>query len=316
MPQVEVIVGAGAEVMTLPEQYGDVAFRLIDHRSGGAGHHDVVEPRLPFDLFHHRRVGHEKRVVLILSGGRLPFHLENSDHYARLILDAHHLIERILRAEQLLGDGPSEDAHVARTLDVDIRVHATARNVPAFERKVIGSHTADGRAPVLIASDDLNTGIHLRRDVGDSSDLFFDRLEVSETQGFGAEGAGSNATAVHTARLDPDHVRADVGNSAFDVCRGTFADRDNEDHCADTNDDTEHRQGGAKGVLSQRFDGDTNRGEWIHDLTAGGRTMRKIDPRPARSTEIRPPFASTAHLAMAKPKPVPPISRERPSSMR
>ena len=36
----------------------------------------------------------------------------------------------------------------------------------------------------------------------------------------------------------------------------------------------------------------------------------------ARSSAICPPLASTAHFAIARPSPVPPISRDRPSSIR
>ena len=47
-----------------------------------------------------------------------------------------------------------------------------------------------------------------------------------------------------------------------------------------------------------------------------GNVIRKTDPDPLLASDIRPPLASTAHLAIARPNPAPPLPRERPSSIR
>ena len=50
---------------------------------------------------------------------------------------------------------------------------------------------------------------------------------------------------------------------------------------------------------------------------ARGRVKKKVEPWPsALSTRMRPPWASTMCLAMARPRPVPPDSRERALSTR
>jgi hypothetical protein len=51
----------------------DVLVCLVDHARGGRATHDVVEPGLAFDLLHHRGIGHQELVVVILSGGGVPF---------------------------------------------------------------------------------------------------------------------------------------------------------------------------------------------------------------------------------------------------
>jgi len=50
---------------------------------------------------------------------------------------------------------------------------------------------------------------------------------------------------------------------------------------------------------------------------ARGRLKRKVEPLPGvLSTPTSPPMASTRFFTMDRPRPVPPISRERPGSTR
>ena len=67
MAQVEIIVGAGSEMMPIAHQRRNVLLRLIENLRRRRAAHDVVEPHLPFDLLHHRRIGHEEVIVLVLT---------------------------------------------------------------------------------------------------------------------------------------------------------------------------------------------------------------------------------------------------------
>ena len=253
--------------MPLAQQRRDVALRLVDDPRRRARHQDVVEPRLALDLLHHGGVRHQERVVLILAGRRLSLHFQHTDDRARLILDADRFADRILFAEQLIGDGLPEHADVAGALDVHLGVHPAARDVPSLEGEILRADTAHRGAPVLVAEDDLDAGVDLRRHVGHERDVVLDRLEVLEHQRLGAERSGPDAAAVHAAGLDPDHVGADVRDRALDVGRRALADRDDADHRADADDDAEHRQAGAERVLPQRFECDAQRRDDLHAPT-------------------------------------------------
>src|SRR5262249_35054827 len=51
-------------------------------------------------------------------------------------------------------------------------------------------------------------------------------------------------------------------------------------------------------------------------LLVVGKVIWNVAPESVASSPIWPPLTSTAHFAIARPSPAPPISRERPSSMR
>src|SRR5690348_14766043 len=86
----------------------------------------------------------------------LAFHVEHAGDNARLVVDTDALAHGILRAEQPVDDRLSEHADVVGALDVDVREHAAAHDGPILQRNVFRSDAAHGRAPVLIAVDDLD----------------------------------------------------------------------------------------------------------------------------------------------------------------
>ena len=134
MAEIEVVVGARFDVMTLAHQRGNLLLGLVDDFGGRRAAHDVVEPGLALDLLHHRRVRHQQVVVLILTRSRLPFHLQDAHDDAGLILHADGFADWILFSEQLIDNRLSQDADVVGTFHVNVGVHAAAHDVPGLQR--------------------------------------------------------------------------------------------------------------------------------------------------------------------------------------
>src|SRR5205807_8112176 len=116
----------------------DLYFSQVDDTGLRGTAHAVVDPGAAADLLHDRGIRHEKRVVLILAGGRLSFHGEHADDEARLVFHAHRLANRIGIAEQLIDDRLAEDAHAVRPLDVRVGEDAATYDVPALDGHVRG----------------------------------------------------------------------------------------------------------------------------------------------------------------------------------
>ena len=264
MAQVEIVVGARLDVVALAQERGDFVFGLIHHARRRRRAHDVVEPRVALDLFHHRRIRHEERVVLILAGRRLALHRQDANHLARLIFHANRRADRIRVAEQLIDDRLAEDAHVGGTLDVLLGEHAAAHDIPALDGEIRRRDAADGRVPVLIPVYELHADVVVGRDVRGERHVILDRLKIAERQRPGAVRAGAHAGAVHAARLDPDHVGADVRDRLLDARRCAFADRYGADDRADADDDAKRGQRAAHRVLCDGFCRDARDEQQVH----------------------------------------------------
>ena len=328
MAQVEVVVGALTDVVRLAQERGDVLLGAIDDGRGGGAAHDVVEPGLALDLLHDRRVGHDDRVVLILARRRLPLHVEHADHRARLLLDADLLADRILGPEQLIDDGLAEQADGGRPLDVGVGEDAAAHDRPALYLQVRRRDAAHRRVPVLVAVDELHARVDVGRDVGDERNPLLHRADVLEAQRLGAVRPGPDAAAVHAARLDPDHVRADARDGLLDARRRAVADGDRADHRADADDDAERGERAPHRVLANGLERHALDREKVHETTRSGveydtlaaftRLPRPTDAITCGETDVRrggldrdrsPPAPSSSPQKNASPTGAPPCAR-------
>ena len=120
--------------------------------------------------------GQDDRVVLVLAGDREALRLERRDHLAGQVVHADHLADRVLGAEELVAHGAADHADVGGALDVVLRrTRRPGRSTQRLMSKYSGRDAAVAGEPVLVAVDDLDRAVDVRRDALDQRDLILDR---------------------------------------------------------------------------------------------------------------------------------------------
>ncbi len=92
----------------------------------------------------------------------------------------------------------------------------------------------------MIAVDDLNGIIHVRRNGFDKRNLILDRDGVGHDQRLRVMGARADAVDCPATRLNPDKVLAEVVQVLLNSCLSRFADGHDTDHSGNPDHDSEN----------------------------------------------------------------------------
>src|SRR5262249_2436596 len=92
------------------------------------------------------------------------------------------------------------------------------------------------------------------------------RFGVLNSQCAGTTPAAVDATPIHAAGKNQDHILAKTGNLGLELSLGAIADADHRDHRGDADDDAEHGKNGAQFVSAEGLYRNSYRGEASHTL--------------------------------------------------
>src|SRR5947208_14941238 len=88
-------------------------------------------------LLLHRRVGNDRRIILVLSNHRLAFRRENADNSKRQIPDTDHLADRIDAGKKPISYRLTEDDHSVRRTHVEICKKFATRDIPVSSPRTL-----------------------------------------------------------------------------------------------------------------------------------------------------------------------------------
>ena len=241
--------------MTLPEDRIDFALRLLHGIGRSRRNEEHVDLRLAAETLHDRGVRREDRVVLVLPHQVAALALEHSHDFERHVLDADDLADGVAVREKILSDCCAEDGDFRGRFDVGVGEEIALRDVPHADQRIVSADAVDRRAPVQFPCDDLRRGPHLRRDIGHVRRFVFQRLAVIGRQ---VRVAGEEPRAAGRGRAGEDHdeVRSERIDRRLNRRRCAIADCHNDDHAADANDHSEHRQKRSELVARDRLESD------------------------------------------------------------
>src|SRR5262249_5927907 len=134
---VEVVLLAGAQAVAGAQERRRLLARELHGILGDGRAEDVVQPGGAPDLLLRRGGEPDDGVVLVLPGDGAAFRLERGDHLARKVLDPNHLPDRVLRAEELVADGPPEGADPRRPLYVRLGEDRAPLHDPAADFEIL-----------------------------------------------------------------------------------------------------------------------------------------------------------------------------------
>ena len=140
-----------------------------------------------------------------------PFVSRHADDAERKVLDADHLPDRVLVAEERVGDRRSQQADFRRGPDFRVSEEGPLVDVPGADERPLDADALNGRAPVEVPVDDLSRGAHHRRDVGDGRTLAADGGHVVVGDG-GLAGEDARSRLRRDARKDHQEVRPERGD--------------------------------------------------------------------------------------------------------
>src|ERR1700682_4350305 len=100
--------------------------------------------------------------------------MKSSHDFAGQAIDSYYFPHWRFDAKKLVPNCFSKDANVRRAIHVILREDRSLVDVPALDVEVFGRNAAVGGVPILIAIDDLDRIIHIRRDALDERDLVLD----------------------------------------------------------------------------------------------------------------------------------------------
>ena len=252
----EVVILTIQDVVTLAQQRFDLALYLDDLRGLAdlqIDHLDVRDAEKSLLLRHQR---HDDHIILILPHGGLTFARKDADDLERLVVDADILADGVLTAEEVRGDGRTDDGDALTLVVVGLRDEGADRQRERANRHVLGRHAHDDGVPVLIAVDDLIGALHDGRNVVDVLDLLLDRYGIVVFERLARSCRTANTTRVRRARRDDEHVAAETRHRVLNVALDPHADGDHGDNGGDANDDAEHGEDGAHFVRKEFMQGD------------------------------------------------------------
>ena len=252
----EVVLLAGLDVVPLAQERLYLALHLRDLRRFADLQVDHLDVRDAEESLLLRHQGHDDHVVLVLSHGRLPLAGKHANDLERLVVDADVLPDRVLAAEEVRGDGRTDDGDALTLVVVGLRDEGADRQRERANRHVLGRHAHDDGVPVLIAVDDLIGALHDGRNVVDVLDLLLDRYGIVVFERLARSCRTANTTRVRRARRDDEHVAAETRHRVLNVALDPHADGDHGDNGGDANDDAEHGEDGAHFVRKEFMQGD------------------------------------------------------------
>ncbi len=290
----EVVVVALRDVVAVAQQRRDVLLRARWSVSDEVGRdHDLALQELAeaaLHLLRERRVRDERRVVVVLPGGRLAL---------------------LARARRPPGTACCRRAPSARrgwrwcrrASSTTVWPRTTTLVPPSTSAWVMGDPVAmgqlrmskySGEVPVMLVVQfwsSLTTGMLERSDgaaaftVGTSLRMAVE--VVPRERGHRAEAA-LDAAAARGARQDDEDVGAHRGERLLDLRLGARADGHHGDDGADADDDAERGEERAQLVAQDGAQGDAERVEGVHAAPSRLRGPRPLGCLPRRSDTMRP----------------------------
>src|SRR6202041_2752866 len=157
---------------------------------------------------------------------------------------------RVFHPEQLIPDGAANRAHISRPIHVVLGEYGALVHVPALYLEVFWRNTTVGGVPILIAIDDLDRIINIRRNALDQRNLILDGHGIGHHQRLRIVCACHHAIDRTTARLNPNKVIAQVVQLLLDPSLSGFTDGNNTDYGRNPDTDPQDREN-ASHLISQ-----------------------------------------------------------------
>jgi hypothetical protein len=277
----------------------DLPARPVDDARVGGRDDEVVDAaRGPRPQARAERAdGHEQLVVLVFAERVRPLAREHADDAIRVAPDAHDGADGVLVAEQGLG-GRGAEHHDARlgalVLFRPVRA-ARQRRARHAEVRERGAH--DGGRGVLVAVNDLRARVRPRGDGARARRLARHGAAV----GLGQPPAAARARARRLVGLreHEEHVRPHALELARDALARAGAERGDDDHRGDADENAEHGERGAHLGPGDGLEGEAHGGgEGLgvrHGVSGLGGGRRGVErgarpggPAPARGARRAP----------------------------
>ena len=194
---------------------------------------------------------HDDDIVAVLAAKALPALFHDADDGEAYTLDAHHLAERIIGAEQLVGDRLADDGDARARAFLALGEDAAVAGIPFVDAEIGRDRAGDVGRPVCRARDGL------RRDLGGGGGGD-DIVEPGDGIGIGDAQRGAGAGAAEDAALPPgaggddEHVGAKPGDRIADLFLHAAADGEHQDDRGHADDHAEHGQDRAQPVGDER----------------------------------------------------------------
>src|SRR5947208_6589872 len=193
-------------------------------------------------LLLHRRVGNDRRIILVLSNHRLAFRRENADNSKRQIPDTDHLADRIDAGKKPISYRLTEDDHSVRRTHVEICKKFATLDIPVSNQRKLFVCSLNLRKPILIAEYELAGGADDRRCCRNRRDFPYHCLNVFFRERTCRSGAQTRSSEENVPGHDHHHVAAHSVDLILNHGLGSLPDRHHCDDGADTNDYAQHGQ--------------------------------------------------------------------------
>jgi hypothetical protein len=118
--------------------------------------------------------------------------------------------------------------------------------------------------PILVAIDNLDPIIHIRRNAFDQRNLIFEGHGIGHRQRFGVMCPCPDAIDRPPASLNPDKIIPQIVQLQLDPRLSRFADGDDADDRRDSDGYSQNRQDASHLVSKQRHQGGLQQGRVIH----------------------------------------------------
>src|SRR6476620_866223 len=118
---------------------------------------------------------------------------------------------------------------------IRLRKELSSAQIPAANRKKLRSHAAEGGCPILLAVDDLETAVHIRRQTLNQRNLRGDRLRITEHQRSRATSTIANSITTTASCFHPNKVIAEAFQLVFDGAGSSIPDCYHANKGGDTN---------------------------------------------------------------------------------
>jgi hypothetical protein len=203
----------------------------------------------------------EDEVVLIKPrDARALFRKEAHDLH-RHAAEPHFLAHRRFLAEEHLCRDLSDHTDQRAALHVLFREDGSfGQLAPVADREILLRRPLDHpRGVVLVAVHELPAAIDARRDPLHAGAFLANRLGIIWRERHAPAAAGTHARLHRVARINLQHVRAELRDALLQFVRSPLPDLDHRDDGGDANDDAQTREGRPHQIAAQAAEGGLQR---------------------------------------------------------
>ena len=205
--------------------------------------------------------------------------MEGRHYLAGKAIDAYHFSNRCFNTEKLFPNCSPNHTNVCRPIHVILREYCALIHVPTFDVEVFGRNAAVGGVPILIAVDNLNRIIHIRRNALDKRNLVLNCDGIGHNQRLGVMRAGADAVDRPAASFNPDEVVTKVVQLLLDSRLSRFADCHDTDHSRNPDGDPQNSQEASHLVSEQRHQCGSKQSSVVHGSDASSLLGNLTDSR-------------------------------------